>query len=48
LTDALVGEMVRKGFMSPPRMPFQGPPPSLPVASWAHLEAELERDRSDR
>jgi hypothetical protein len=29
-------------------MPFQGPPPSLPVASWAELRAELERDRADR
>ena len=48
LSDALLGEILRRGWMSPPLLVSEGPPPRQPVASWADLAAELDADRADR
>ncbi len=48
LSDALLAELFRKGWLSPPLRTFDEPPPRLPVARWEDLRAELERDRADR
>jgi prevent-host-death family protein len=48
VSDALLAEAVRSGWITPPRVPAQGPPARLPVARWAELERELSLDRDDR
>ena len=48
LADALLAEAVRKGWITPPGIPSEGPPPRKPVMSLRDLIRELERDRSDR
>ena len=48
LSDALLAEAVREGWMSAPLVVAEGPPPRQPVASWAELSGELGRDRGDR
>jgi len=48
LADALLSEALRKGWLTPPLMVAEGPPPRLPVARLAALLAELERDREER
>ncbi len=46
--DALLAELVRKGWMTPARAVPEGPPPKRPVAPVADILAELEEDRADR
>jgi antitoxin (DNA-binding transcriptional repressor) of toxin-antitoxin stability system len=46
--DALLTEILRKGWMSAPLLVSEGPPPRQPVARWAKLRAELDRERADR
>ena len=48
LSDALLGEMVRRGLIMPPLVVDGSPPPQLPVAPAEELLAELARDRGDR
>jgi antitoxin (DNA-binding transcriptional repressor) of toxin-antitoxin stability system len=48
LADAVLAELVRKGWLSPPLQRSDVPPPRRPVAAWRELAGELERDRSDR
>jgi antitoxin (DNA-binding transcriptional repressor) of toxin-antitoxin stability system len=46
--DALLAELVRKGWMTPARTVRGGPPPTRPVAPLADILGELEEDRADR
>lgn len=48
LSDALLAEAVRRGWLSAPRLAGAGAPPRLPVAPWDELARDLERDRGDR
>jgi antitoxin (DNA-binding transcriptional repressor) of toxin-antitoxin stability system len=48
MADALLSEALRKGLISAPLLVAEGPPPRQPVARWAELQAELDRDRADR
>ena len=48
LPDALLAQVVRKGWMTPPLLPQSGPAPRRPVCSWEELSAELLLDREDR
>jgi antitoxin (DNA-binding transcriptional repressor) of toxin-antitoxin stability system len=46
--DALLAEILRKGWISAPLTVAEGPPPRKPVAPWAEIQADLDRDRADR
>ena len=48
LSDALMAEAVRKGWLTPPALAGSGPPPRLPVLPFATLMSDLGRDRDDR
>ena len=48
LDDALLAEAVRKGWLRPPALAVEGPPPRKPVMKWAALVRELAEDREDR
>lgn len=48
LSDAMLAELVRHGWMTPAAAPRQGPPPRRPVASFEELMRELGEDRADR
>jgi antitoxin (DNA-binding transcriptional repressor) of toxin-antitoxin stability system len=48
LSDALLAEAVRNGWIAAPLMVAEGPPPRSPVAPLATLLAELDRDRGER
>ena len=48
IADALLADAVRQGWLTPPALSQGGPPPRLPVCSWAALHAELQADREDR
>ena len=49
LADTLLAEAVRKGWLTPPALPYEGaPPPSVPVAPLQDILAELDEHRSDR
>jgi antitoxin (DNA-binding transcriptional repressor) of toxin-antitoxin stability system len=48
LADALLAEAVRQGWITPPTLRAEGPPPRKPVLPFRELMRELERDRSDR
>lgn len=48
LADALLAEVVRKGWITPPVLAASTPPPRNPVTSFRKLQKELEEDRSDR
>ncbi len=48
LADALLAEAVRKGWLSPPALPANGPPPRKPVMRFGDLMKDLARDREDR
>lgn len=47
-SDALLAEAVRKGWISPGRMPPESPPPRLPVDRLENLLEELDGDRGQR
>ncbi|MCL4821935.1 MAG: prevent-host-death protein [Vicinamibacteria bacterium] len=46
--DAVLADAVREGWISAPLVVAEGPPPSLPVTSWAKLSAEIAEDRGER
>lgn len=48
LSDAMLAEAIRKGWITPPTLAQKGVPSSAPVCSWKELETELARDREDR
>jgi antitoxin (DNA-binding transcriptional repressor) of toxin-antitoxin stability system len=48
VADALLAEAVRAGWITAPLMVAEGPPPRQPVATWAALSREIDRDRDDR
>lgn len=48
VSDALLAEALREGWIQAPLVVGEGPPPRQPVASWDELLNELEADREDR
>lgn len=48
VSDALLAEAVREGWVQAPLVVAEAPPPRQPVASWAALSSELDRDRGER
>jgi antitoxin (DNA-binding transcriptional repressor) of toxin-antitoxin stability system len=49
VSDALLADAVRNGWLRPPTLPRGGgPPPRRPVQAWAGLERELASDREER
>ncbi len=46
--DVLLADALRNGWITPRTAPFDGPPPSLPVAPTAETLRELDADRADR
>jgi antitoxin (DNA-binding transcriptional repressor) of toxin-antitoxin stability system len=48
VSDALLAEAMRQGWLSAPLVVREGPPPRAPVAPLAELLLELEGDREDR
>jgi antitoxin (DNA-binding transcriptional repressor) of toxin-antitoxin stability system len=48
LSDAVLAEAVRQGWLSPPLIVAEGPPPRAPVASLEEILRGLDEDRADR
>jgi antitoxin (DNA-binding transcriptional repressor) of toxin-antitoxin stability system len=48
VADALLAEVLRKGWLSAPWLVSEGPPPRKPVAPWNELGEELGKDRAER
>ena len=48
VADALLAELVRKGWVTPARRPLSGPPPRVPLMTFEELMRELDEDRTDR
>jgi antitoxin (DNA-binding transcriptional repressor) of toxin-antitoxin stability system len=48
LADAMLAEAVRKGWITPPAIVGEGPPPRKPVIAFDELMAGLDHDRADR
>lgn len=48
LADAVLGEAVRKGWMTPPTIAAAGPPRRNPVAPLEEILHDLDRDRENR
>jgi antitoxin (DNA-binding transcriptional repressor) of toxin-antitoxin stability system len=48
VSDAVLAELVRKGWVTPAPCPLSAPPPRAPVASFRELMRELDEDRADR
>ena len=48
VADAHLAEAVRRGWIRPPILPREGPPPRAPVMSFDELMGELAEDRSER
>jgi antitoxin (DNA-binding transcriptional repressor) of toxin-antitoxin stability system len=48
VADAVLAELVRKGWLTPPTSVGEGPPPRLPVMSMKELLEGLDSDREDR
>ena len=48
VSDALLADSVRKGWVTPPALAGHGAPPRLPVAKHQDLMRELDQDRADR
>jgi antitoxin (DNA-binding transcriptional repressor) of toxin-antitoxin stability system len=46
--DALLAEAVREGWITPPALPGEGPPPRKPIMRFSELMQGLQRDRGDR
>ena len=47
-SDAVLAEMIRKGWITPAARPSMGPPPRAPVMTFDELMRELDDDRADR
>lgn len=48
LADAMLADLVREGWLSPPLAPTGKPPPRKPVAPFTDIMRELDQDREDR
>lgn len=48
VSDALLAEAVRDGWLTPPVLVGSEPPPRQPVTTFRDLLAELQHDREDR
>jgi antitoxin (DNA-binding transcriptional repressor) of toxin-antitoxin stability system len=48
VADAMLANAVREGWVTPPALPGDDPPPRKPIMSFRELMQELERDREDR
>jgi antitoxin (DNA-binding transcriptional repressor) of toxin-antitoxin stability system len=48
VADAVLAELVRKGWVTPPARPLTGPPPRAPLAVFGELMRELDEARADR
>jgi prevent-host-death family protein len=48
LSDAMLADAVRQGWITPPAFIDDSVPPRKPVMSFRDLMRELEHDRSDR
>jgi antitoxin (DNA-binding transcriptional repressor) of toxin-antitoxin stability system len=48
LADAMLADAVREGWITPPSLPAEGPPPRQPVAPATEILRELDEDRGDR
>jgi antitoxin (DNA-binding transcriptional repressor) of toxin-antitoxin stability system len=48
LSDALLADAVRAGWLTPPVLAGHGPPPRKPVMAFRDLMADLQQDREDR
>ena len=48
MSDALLAEAVRGGWVTPPALAAKDPPPRKPVAAFRALMAELRQAREDR
>ena len=48
LTDAVLAEAVRKGWITPPTVVASEPPPRIPVARLEEILDGLNQDRADR
>lgn len=48
LSDAVLAEAVREGWLTPPTLVAREPPPRKPVMRFGELLRELQRDREDR
>jgi antitoxin (DNA-binding transcriptional repressor) of toxin-antitoxin stability system len=48
LADAFLAEAVREGWLTPPVLASNEPPPRKPVMTFDQLMHELRRDREDR
>ncbi len=48
LADALLAEAVREGWLTPPTLVSDQPPPRRPVMPLRDLMRDLSRDREDR
>lgn len=48
VSDALLADVVRRGWLRPPITPADALPPRTPVAPLAELLKELDADRNDR
>ena len=48
VADAFLADAVRKGWVAPPTVSSDEPPPRLPVASLAEVLEGLDEDRSER
>jgi antitoxin (DNA-binding transcriptional repressor) of toxin-antitoxin stability system len=46
--DAMLADAVREGWLTPPQLVPEGPPPSKAVGTSAEILAELARDRGER
>jgi antitoxin (DNA-binding transcriptional repressor) of toxin-antitoxin stability system len=48
ISDTLLADIVRKGWLTPPLLPADGPIPRKPVCQWNELQSELSANRDDR
>ena len=48
VADAVLAELVRKGWVTPAAHPLTSPPPRTPVTTFERLMRELDQDRADR
>jgi antitoxin (DNA-binding transcriptional repressor) of toxin-antitoxin stability system len=48
VADAVLAELVRNGWLTPPARPFASAPARAPVAAFAELMRELDESRADR
>jgi antitoxin (DNA-binding transcriptional repressor) of toxin-antitoxin stability system len=48
LSDALLADAVRSGWITPPALADTEPPPRRPVMRFRELMEELQHDREDR